>query len=172
MQGENLAMINSTLEPARRWSAFANRISGRLAWALLLLVILGATAPDRAAWAHGDKAHGSAAEEANHDRYVQSLERAQSRQKTQAELLPDLTELGPERQARSIRYCEGLYFITRATGQETAHWEFNVRVKTDSSENGPKKGTPVLVSAGNVGDRWFLIFSGPDEISRLIKRQC
>jgi cytochrome c len=47
--------------------------------------------------------------------------------------------------------------------------EFNLRFKTDSSPNGPKGGTPVQISAGMRGDRAYLVFSGPQEISSFLK---
>jgi len=103
---------------------------------------------------------------------VQTRERAEALRQSRAPILPDLSALGPDRQVRAIRYCDGLYFITRVSGRTTVHWEFDVRLKTDSSENGPKRGHPVLVPRGSTGDRWFVIFAGPGEISSSIRLRC
>jgi cytochrome c len=53
-----------------------------------------------------------------------------------------------------------------------AFWERNLRIKTDSSENGPQKGAPALVGAGMMGDRADAVFAGPEEISEFIKSGC
>ena len=51
-------------------------------------------------------------------------------------------------------------------------WEFNLRFKTDSSGEGPQSGKPFIVAAGMSGDRAFVVFAGPEEITAFIKRQC
>jgi len=51
-------------------------------------------------------------------------------------------------------------------------WEFNLRFKTDSSKDGPPKGKPAIVQAGMQGDRAFIVFAGPAEMSTFIKKQC
>ena len=61
---------------------------------------------------------------------------------------------------------------TLATGETFTFWEFNLRFKTDSSKDGPPKGKPGIVRAGMQGDRAFVVFAGPAEISTFIKKQC
>jgi len=51
-------------------------------------------------------------------------------------------------------------------------WEFNLRFKTDGSENGPVAGHPVIIPASMRGDRAFVIFAAPTEISPFIKSEC
>ena len=51
-------------------------------------------------------------------------------------------------------------------------WEFNLRFKTDSSDKGPEPGHPVLIPASMMGDRAFVIFAAPEEISRFIEAKC
>jgi cytochrome c len=51
-------------------------------------------------------------------------------------------------------------------------WERNLRLKTDSSGDGPEKGAPALVGAGMMGDRADVIFADPAEISALIVPKC
>lgn len=86
--------------------------------------------------------------------------------------LEDLTAVAPERQVRDIRYCGDTYWITTAVDEEHALWEFNVRFKTDSSDLGPVRETPVLVSAGMMGDRVFVVFSEPAEMAAFIREAC
>jgi hypothetical protein len=40
-----------------------------------------------------------------------------------------------------------------ADGQTMQFWECDLRFKTDSSDDGPSKGSPAIVGAGMVGDR-------------------
>ncbi len=84
----------------------------------------------------------------------------------------NLKGLGPNNQVKSVTHCADTYDVTTENGKTHQFWEFNLRFKTDSSENGPLKGTPVLIPGGMRGDRTFIVFSSPDEISAFIKRQC
>ncbi|MBI3456641.1 MAG: c-type cytochrome [Candidatus Rokubacteria bacterium] len=83
-----------------------------------------------------------------------------------------LKELGREYRVRAIRYCGDAYHVTTEAGDTLPIWEFNLRVKTDSSADGPTKGHPVLIRAGMMGDRAFLVFAAPEEISAAIQRKC
>ena len=73
---------------------------------------------------------------------------------------------------KSIGYCPDAYTIRTATGREVVIWEFNLRLKTDSSARGPFKGRPVLLRAGMQGDRASVIFSEPAEISAFVRKAC
>lgn len=84
----------------------------------------------------------------------------------------NLKTLGPERRVQAITYCGDTYRVTTADGHARAFWEHNLRLMTDSSENGPGKGAPALVPAGMMGDRADAIFANPEEISDFIKPQC
>ena len=84
----------------------------------------------------------------------------------------NLKELGANNQITSITYCADTYDVTTETGDTHQFWEFNVRFKSDSSENGPTKGNPVLIPAGMRGARASVVFSSPEEISPLIHRKC
>jgi cytochrome c len=89
-----------------------------------------------------------------------------------APTLLDLETVGPDQQVRAIRYCGDTYRVTTVAGQALVFWEFNLRFKTDSSDKGPLKGKPALSRGGMMGDRTFVIFAGPEEISSFIKRTC
>lgn len=84
----------------------------------------------------------------------------------------DLKRLGKEHRVRAIRYCGDAYHVTTEAGESRPFWELNLRFKTDSSREGPEKGTPVLIPAGMMGDRSLVVFSAPEEISAMIERRC
>jgi cytochrome c len=86
--------------------------------------------------------------------------------------LPDLEQAAPEARVEAIRYCGDTYTLETVAGKVVKYWEYNLRFKTDSTVHGPRKGEPVLVPQGMGGDRAQLVFSDPDEISRLVKREC
>jgi cytochrome c len=84
----------------------------------------------------------------------------------------DLKDTIAKQQVTAIRYCGDAYFVTLETGATFTFWEFNLRFKTDSSQGGPPKGRPTIVRAGMMGDRAFIVFAGPEEMSTFIKRRC
>ena len=86
--------------------------------------------------------------------------------------LPDLQALGPDQQVASIRYCGDTYEVTTGAGETIPFWEFNLRFKTDSSDKGPRQGQPALLPASMMGDRAFVIFADPAEISAFIEKRC
>jgi cytochrome c len=85
---------------------------------------------------------------------------------------PDLKTVGPRQRVRAIRYCRDGYHVTTEDGRTRPFWEFNLRLKTDSSPLGPPKGKPALVGAGMQGDRASIVFASPDEISRMVELTC
>ena len=85
---------------------------------------------------------------------------------------PDLKTLGPDAQLASLRYCGDTYFVTVASGRSQPIWENNLRFKTDSSDRGPRKGHPVLIPAGMMGDRASAVFADPSEIGAFVERRC
>ncbi len=72
----------------------------------------------------------------------------------------------------AITYCDGTYRVATREGSPIEYREFDLRFKTDSGPDGPPPGTPVVIKAGMRGDRAFVIFSTPDDISAFIKSQC
>jgi cytochrome c len=85
---------------------------------------------------------------------------------------PNLKHLGPGRRVQAISYCKDTYRVTTADGKTHQFWERNLRLKTDSSAEGPQKDAPVLVPAGMMGDRADIIFADPGEISAHIRKKC
>jgi cytochrome c len=86
--------------------------------------------------------------------------------------LADLKSIGPEGQVAAIRYCGDTYEVTTVAGQTIPFWEFNLRFKTDSSPKGPPKRRPALLPASMSGDRAFVVFAAPQEISAFIQAKC
>jgi cytochrome c len=85
---------------------------------------------------------------------------------------PDLKKPAPSEQVKTITYCRDTYHVWTADGEQRDFWERNLRLKTDSSDQGPPEGSPALVPAGMMGDRADIIFAKPEEMSGLIKRDC
>jgi cytochrome c len=81
-------------------------------------------------------------------------------------------DMGPGNRIASIRHCGDTYTVGVASGETHQFWEFNLRFKTDSSDRGPEPGRPVLIAASMMGDRAFVIFAAPGEISGFIDAQC
>jgi cytochrome c len=89
--------------------------------------------------------------------------------------IANLKELAPERTVQAVKYCKGQYLVSTAAGDVLEFPEFNLRIKTDITENGPVAGKPALLPAGMsgmMGDRAFLVFSDPSEISGYIEKTC
>jgi|SRR4051812_38369103 cytochrome c len=85
---------------------------------------------------------------------------------------PDLHRAPPEAQVTSMHYCGDTYTLEMADGKSHKVWEFNLRLKSDSSKLGPEPGKPVALGAGMQGDRTSIVFASPKEISEFIKLEC
>jgi cytochrome c len=86
--------------------------------------------------------------------------------------MANLKELEPAHQVTAIRHCGDTYHVTVASGETAPFWEFNLRFKTDSSANGPRPGRPAYIPASMMGDRAFVVFASPREISAFIEERC
>ena len=84
----------------------------------------------------------------------------------------DLRKAPPEAQVKALSHCGDTYTVETADGKKNKVWEFNLRLKTDSSKLGPLPGNPVVVGAGMQGDRASIVFASPKEISGFIKQSC
>lgn len=85
---------------------------------------------------------------------------------------PNLKALDPTQRVTGISHCRDTYRVTTADGKTRPYWERNLRLKTDSSQDGPQSGAPAIVSAGMMGDRADVIFAAPSEISKTIEDHC
>ena len=86
--------------------------------------------------------------------------------------VPDLKDAPSSSQVKEISYCGDTYTLRLADGETVQYWERNIRFKTDTSEDGPPQGSPVVLGAGMVGDRASVIFAGPEEFGQFIEREC
>lgn len=86
--------------------------------------------------------------------------------------VPNLKKIHSSQRVQTITRCKDTYTVTTANGQSRKFWERNLRLKTDTSEDGPEKNAPALVDAGMMGDRADVIFADPSEISPSIADRC
>ena len=84
----------------------------------------------------------------------------------------DLRKATAAGQVASITHCKDTYTVKTADGKVKKVWEFNLRLKTDSSNMGPEAGKPAIVGNGMQGDRAAVVFASPGEISHYITEQC
>jgi cytochrome c len=84
----------------------------------------------------------------------------------------NLKNAPPQGQVASLSHCGDTYTVRTADGKVDKVWEFNLRLKTDSSKLGPSPGKPVIVGAGMQGDRASVVFAAPEEISSFIRQSC
>lgn len=85
---------------------------------------------------------------------------------------PDLHNAPAAARVTALSHCGDTYTVETADGKTQKIWEFNLRLKTDSSKLGPAPGKPVAVGAGMQGDRASIVFASPAEISAFIKSSC
>jgi len=83
-----------------------------------------------------------------------------------------LATAAPQDQVTGVRFCRDTFFVATADRKERPFWEMNLRLKIDTSANGPKVGQPVLVPGGMQGDRASIVFSDLEEIGRLVEKKC
>ena len=84
----------------------------------------------------------------------------------------DLRQAPPAGQIASITHCKDTYTVKTVDGKVNKVWEFNLRLKTDSSDMGPQPGKPVIVDNGMQGDRAAVVFASPEEITGYIAERC
>lgn len=84
----------------------------------------------------------------------------------------DLSNPSVESRVVELSLCRDTYRVTTAAGRIFKFWEFNLRLKTDSSAKGPPSGSPVLIGSGMRGDRASLVFASPAEISPFVEEEC
>lgn len=109
--------------------------------------------------------------------YLAAIQRADGR--NQALDLPkpapqsrDLKSIGRATTVASMRLCKDTYILKMQNGSILKYWERDLRIKTDSSGEGPEPGAPALITGGMHGDRAYVIFTAPKEISPFITVGC
>jgi len=81
----------------------------------------------------------------------------------------NLKMVGAEHQVVTIHHHRNTFEITTADGQNAVLLDANLRIKIDSTDNGPPAGRPVILPGGAMGDRATLFFASSAEIGALIK---
>ena len=84
----------------------------------------------------------------------------------------DLRHASADAQVASLHYCRDTYIVRTAAGKTHKVWEYNLRLKTDSSNRGPAPGKPVITESGMRGDRFSIVFASPKELAASIKESC
>lgn len=84
----------------------------------------------------------------------------------------NLKQASPDALVSSLRYCGDTYVVRTASGKTHKIWEYNLRLKTDSSSQGPSSGKPVMTESGMRGDRFSIVFASPKELGSFIKESC
>lgn len=104
--------------------------------------------------------------------YLKAADANPAAQRAMGARMANLKKAKPESIVKSVRHCGDTYFISTADGSAHKIWEFNLRLKTDTSESGPAPGKPVILGAGMQGDRASIVFSALREIGELVKELC
>ena len=73
----------------------------------------------------------------------------------------NLKKADADAQVVSLTRCRDTYTVTTTKGTRHKMWEFNLRLKTDSGNDGPHPGKPVITGAGMMGDRASVVFASP-----------
>jgi cytochrome c len=84
----------------------------------------------------------------------------------------NLKNAQPDSVVSSLRHCKDTYIVKTLDGKVHKVWEYNVRLKTDSSKQGPERGKPVVAGSGMRGDRISIVFTSPKELGEFIQERC
>jgi cytochrome c len=84
----------------------------------------------------------------------------------------DLKKAAADEQVVGLSHCRDTYAVRTADGKIHKVWEYNLRLKTDSSMQGPSPGKPVMAESGMRGDRFSIVFASPKELGGFIKESC
>lgn len=84
----------------------------------------------------------------------------------------DLRRAPADVQVTSLHHCRDTYVVKTAAGKTLKVWEYNLRLKTDSSSRGPAPGKPVMTESGMRGDRFSIVFASPKELGQFIEESC
>jgi len=58
--------------------------------------------------------------------------------------VPNLKKLYSAQRVQTITHCKDTYTVTTANGRARQFWERSLRLKTDASDDGPKRMRPPL----------------------------
>lgn len=80
----------------------------------------------------------------------------------------DLKHVQAASRVEAIHFVSGAYRVQTADGQYADYAAADLRFVVDSTELGPYSGRPVILSAGQGGDRALVFFAKPNEISTFL----
>lgn len=83
----------------------------------------------------------------------------------------DLKKFGPDRQVRMISHRDEIFRVTTRDGRAVEFRESDLRFKIDSTELGPRPGSPVILPAGSMDDLAWVFFATPKEIGVFIEER-
>lgn len=86
--------------------------------------------------------------------------------------MANLKKAKPDSIIKAVRHCGDTYFLSTEDGSTYKIWEFNLRLKTDSSDHGPVSGKPVIIGVGMRGDRTAVVFASLADLTAFVKERC
>lgn len=104
--------------------------------------------------------------------YLKAVDTSPDVQRAASPRMANLKKAKPDSIVKSLRHCGDTYFVSTSDGNEYKLWEFNLRLKTDTSDYGPVPGKPVILGVGMRGDRTAVVFSSSAELGTFIKERC
>jgi len=104
--------------------------------------------------------------------YLKAADATPSAQRAAGPRMANLRKPKSDSIVKSMRHCGDTYFVSTEDGNMYKIWEFNLRLKTDTSDYGPSPGKPVILGVGMRGDRTAVVFSSPAELGAFIKERC
>lgn len=104
--------------------------------------------------------------------YLKAADATPVAQRPAGPRMANLEKAKPDSIVKSVRHCGDTYFVSTADGSLYKIWEFNLRLKTDTSNSGPVPGKPVILGVGMRGDRTAVVFSSPSEFGAFIQQRC
>lgn len=104
--------------------------------------------------------------------FLKAADTSPAAQRATGPRMADLKKAKPDSVVKSVRHCGDTYFVSTEDGNLYKIWEFNLRIKTDTSDYGPAPGRPVILGVGMRGDRTAVVFSSLTELGTFVKNQC
>jgi cytochrome c len=84
----------------------------------------------------------------------------------------DLKAPSPDTIVTKAAHCTGYFRLDFQDGKRLDIPEINLRLKVDTSPNGPAAGMMVKLRAGMTGDRASLVFASVADLKRLLREGC
>ncbi len=91
-----------------------------------------------------------------------------------AQPIPDLKQAPAAVRVVGVTHCGSgaIFHLKMQDGQTRPYAEINLRIKLDSTGNGPPAGMAILLPAGMTGDRASLVFHSLADVTALVREAC